>query len=77
MTSLSITPLGTNGFIPTHGRQTQCYLVRRNGAAFLLDAGTGLGRLLEAPLASALRGCERLEIVLTHYHLDHPSGSPT
>jgi ribonuclease BN (tRNA processing enzyme) len=74
MTSLSITPLGTNGFIPTYGRQTQCYLVRRGGGGFLLDAGTGLGRLLEAPLAKALLGFERLEIVLTHYHLDHTIG---
>jgi ribonuclease BN (tRNA processing enzyme) len=74
MSRLSITPLGTNGFIPTYGRQTQCYLVRRDDAAFLLDAGTGLGRLLEAPLAKALAGCERLEIVLTHYHLDHTIG---
>ncbi|HEV8240475.1 MAG TPA: MBL fold metallo-hydrolase [Thermoanaerobaculia bacterium] len=74
MSRLSITPLGTNGFIPTHGRQTQCYLVRRDERAFVLDAGTGLGRLLEAPLADALRGLERLEIVLTHYHLDHTVG---
>jgi glyoxylase-like metal-dependent hydrolase (beta-lactamase superfamily II) len=74
MSRLSITPLGTNGFIPTHGRQTQCYLVRRDASAFVLDAGTGLGRLLEAPLADALRGLERLEIVLTHYHLDHTVG---
>jgi ribonuclease BN (tRNA processing enzyme) len=74
MTSLSITPLGTNGFIPTYGRQTQCYFVRRGDAGFILDAGTGLGRLLEAPLAKALLGFERLEIVLTHYHLDHTIG---
>lgn len=74
MSRLSITPLGTNGFIPTHGRQTQCYLVRRGAAAFVLDAGTGLGRLLEPALATALEGLERLEIVLTHYHLDHTVG---
>jgi ribonuclease BN (tRNA processing enzyme) len=74
MTALTLTPLGTNGFIPTYGRQTQCYLVRRGDNAFVLDAGTGLGRLLEAPLAGALLGLERLEIVLTHYHLDHTVG---
>jgi ribonuclease BN (tRNA processing enzyme) len=74
MTALSIIPLGTNGFIPTHGRQTQCYLVRRGENAFVIDAGTGLGRLLEAPMARALVGLERLEIVLTHYHLDHTVG---
>jgi ribonuclease BN (tRNA processing enzyme) len=74
MTNLAVTPLGTNGFISTYGRQTQCYLVRRGEVAFVLDAGTGLGRLLEAPLAGALVGLERLEIVLTHYHLDHTIG---
>jgi ribonuclease BN (tRNA processing enzyme) len=74
MTLLSVTPLGTNGFIPTYGRQTQCYLVRRDRSAFVIDAGTGLGRLLEAPLAGALAGLERLEILLTHYHLDHTIG---
>jgi ribonuclease BN (tRNA processing enzyme) len=74
LTTLTVTPLGTNGFIPTHGRQTQCYLVRRDGGAFVLDAGTGLGRLLEPTLARALVGLERLEIVLTHYHLDHTVG---
>jgi len=74
MSRLSVTPLGTNGFIPTYGRQTQCYLVRRDRNAFVIDAGTGLGRLLEAPLAGALAGLERLEILLTHYHLDHTVG---
>jgi ribonuclease BN (tRNA processing enzyme) len=74
VTHLTLTPLGTNGFIPTHGRQTQCYLVRRGKGAFVLDAGTGLGRLLEPALARALVGLERLEIVRTHYHLDHTVG---
>jgi ribonuclease BN (tRNA processing enzyme) len=72
--SLSITPLGTNGFIPTHGRQTMSYLVRRDGMPLVLDAGTGLGRLLEGSGGDALAGAERLEILLTHYHLDHVVG---
>jgi len=80
MTTLSITPLGTNGFIPTHGRQTMSYLVRRDGVPLLLDAGTGLGRLLEQGTGSspgpgaALVGASSLDILLTHYHLDHVVG---
>jgi ribonuclease BN (tRNA processing enzyme) len=75
MSELSIVPLGTNGFIPTHGRQTMSYLVRRDGVPLLLDAGTGMGRLLEpGAAAAALAGASRLEIVLTHYHLDHVIG---
>ena len=74
MATLSITPLGANGFIPTHGRQTMSFLVRRDGVPVVLDAGTGLGRLLEPGLADALAGADRLRIVLSHYHLDHTIG---
>lgn len=74
MDRLTVTPLGTNGFIPTHGRQTMSYLVRRGGRALLLDAGTGLSRLLNPPLSGALAGCDRVELLLTHYHLDHTVG---
>ena len=73
-TTLSITPLGTNGFIPTHGRQTMSWLLRIDGVPVLLDAGSGLGRLLEPDLARALDGADRLRIVLSHYHLDHVIG---
>jgi ribonuclease BN (tRNA processing enzyme) len=74
MTTLSITPLGTNGFIPTHGRQTMSYLLRREGVPILLDAGSGLGRLLEPGLAGVFEGIDHIRIVLSHYHLDHTVG---
>lgn len=67
-------PLGTNGFIPTHGRQTMSFLVVGEGQALLLDAGTGAGRLLGAGLQARLRDVPRLDILLTHYHLDHVVG---
>ena len=44
------------------------------GTALLLDAGTGLARLGEPAIAAALARVERLEIVLSHYHLDHVIG---
>jgi ribonuclease BN (tRNA processing enzyme) len=72
--SLRLLPLGTNGFIPAAGRQTMSILVERGGEALVLDAGTGLARLLEPAAAETLARIERLDIVLTHYHLDHVVG---
>lgn len=71
---LRLVPLGTNGFYPTFGRQTMCFLVVSPGAAMLLDAGSGVARLSEPARRAELEGVERLEIVLTHYHLDHVIG---
>jgi ribonuclease BN (tRNA processing enzyme) len=67
-------PLGTNGFIPSFGRQTMSFLLVDGARALLLDAGSGVGRLLEPAVARALEPCARLEILLTHYHLDHVVG---
>lgn len=38
----------------------------------MIDAGTGVGRLIEHP--ELLDGVRRLDIVLTHFHLDHLAG---
>ncbi len=46
----------------------------RERQALLLDAGSGLGRLVAPELQPFLRGAERCEIVLTHFHLDHLVG---
>jgi ribonuclease BN (tRNA processing enzyme) len=67
-------PLGTNGYFPTHGRQTMSFLLVGPGVVLALDAGTGLGRLAEPDLRAELEGAERLDILLTHYHLDHVVG---
>ncbi|HVS03513.1 MAG TPA: MBL fold metallo-hydrolase [Thermoanaerobaculia bacterium] len=74
MAALSLTPLGTNGFVPTFGRQTMSHLVRHGARALLLDAGSGVARLLEPAGRQRLAGAESLEILLTHYHLDHVVG---
>ncbi len=71
---MRLLPLGTNGFIPAHGRQTMSFLVVENGSALVLDAGSGLSRLLEPTAQSLIEGIERLDVVLTHYHLDHVIG---
>jgi ribonuclease BN (tRNA processing enzyme) len=72
-----LVPLGTNGFFPSFGRQTMSFLVfpdTGGESAILLDAGTGVARLAEPEVAAALAGIECLEIVLSHYHLDHVVG---
>ncbi len=64
--------LGSGGWIPTSERETACTLVRDGEAALVLDAGTGLQRLVVDP--ALLDGVRRLDIVLTHFHLDHVCG---
>jgi ribonuclease BN (tRNA processing enzyme) len=71
---MRLVPLGVNGYIPSHGRQSAAFLVLAGEAALLLDAGTGVARLLEEPILDLLEGFGSLEVVLTHYHLDHVVG---
>lgn len=73
---MRLVPLGTNGFFPSFGRQTMSFLLLDDPSrrALLLDAGTGVGRLLEPRIATAIAGIEVLDVVLTHYHLDHVVG---
>jgi ribonuclease BN (tRNA processing enzyme) len=46
-----------------------CVLLREGEHALILDAGSGLRRALEY-----LDGVTRIDIALTHFHLDHVSG---
>jgi ribonuclease BN (tRNA processing enzyme) len=64
--------LGSGGWIPTEARETACVLVRDGERALVLDAGTGLQRLVNDP--ARLDGVRTLDIVLTHFHLDHTCG---
>jgi ribonuclease BN (tRNA processing enzyme) len=64
--------LGGGGWFPAHGRQTACALLRDGQTAIMIDAGTGVGRLVEQP--ELLEGVQRLDILLTHFHLDHVAG---
>ncbi len=67
-----LTILGGGGWLPAHERHTACALLRQGQAAIMIDAGTGVGRLIERP--ELLQGVQRLDIVLTHFHLDHVAG---
>jgi ribonuclease BN (tRNA processing enzyme) len=64
--------LGSGGWMPTDARETACALVRHGDRALTIDAGTGLRRLVTEP--ELLHGVARLDIVLTHFHLDHVVG---
>ena len=58
--------LGTGGYFPTSRRHTACLMLPEIGV--VLDAGTGMcgiGRYLQT---------DRLDIFLTHAHLDHVAG---
>jgi ribonuclease BN (tRNA processing enzyme) len=71
---VKLVALGTNGFYPARGRATMSFLVCDGARALLLDAGSGVARLGEEPVRELLAGVPRLDIVLTHYHLDHVVG---
>jgi ribonuclease BN (tRNA processing enzyme) len=57
---------------PSDDRETACSLVRDERRALLLDCGSGARRLLTD--RSLLDGLAEVDIVLTHFHLDHVCG---
>jgi len=70
-----IIALGTNGFVPTFNRHTMCYLlIDDSDEVIILDAGTGMSRLLEPEILEIIKSKKRLNIILSHYHLDHIIG---
>ena len=58
--------LGTGGYFPTSERQTACLMLPEIGV--VLDAGTGMYRVGQQLCT------DRLDIFLTHAHLDHVAG---
>jgi ribonuclease BN (tRNA processing enzyme) len=64
--------LGTGGWLPSDNRETSCYAVRNGPNMLLFDAGTGLRRLVTEH--SIHEGISRIDIALSHFHLDHVIG---
>jgi ribonuclease BN (tRNA processing enzyme) len=64
--------LGSGGWFPTDERETTSVFVRLGHHGLLIDAGTGTRRLLTEP--EFVDGLGSLDIVLTHFHLDHICG---
>jgi ribonuclease BN (tRNA processing enzyme) len=77
MVLAAATILGSGGFVPTGTRETSSLLLRDDAgeAAVVVDAGTGLRRLI-TDRAALLEGRTRLEVLLTHFHIDHVCGLP-
>jgi ribonuclease BN (tRNA processing enzyme) len=72
------TILGSGGFVPTGRRETSSLLLRGAGAdagerAVIIDAGTGLRRLV-TDRARWLGEAQRLDLLLSHFHIDHVCG---
>jgi ribonuclease BN (tRNA processing enzyme) len=70
------TILGSGGFVPTERRETSSLLLLPEAdptAAVVVDAGTGLRRLV-TDREELLGRRTRLEILLTHFHIDHVCG---
>jgi ribonuclease BN (tRNA processing enzyme) len=64
--------LGSGGWISTSERATTSVLLRDGERALVVDAGTGIHRLVTQP--ELLEGVETFDLVLTHFHLDHVVG---
>src|SRR3954471_19173257 len=63
---MKVVLLGTGGYYPTNRRHTACMMLPDFGV--VLDAGTGMCRVGE------FLQTERLDVFLTHAHLDHVAG---
>jgi ribonuclease Z len=61
--------LGTTGYHPSQRRHTACYYLPDQ--ALVLDAGTGMFRLIECLLHEPKRS---IDILISHAHLDHVVG---
>src|ERR671918_1500987 len=71
---MRIVILGSGGGAPSGARETGCTVARDADRALLLDIGTGARRLVTKP--RHLAGVSHVDVVLTHFHLDHVCGLP-
>jgi phosphoribosyl 1,2-cyclic phosphodiesterase len=74
---MNITLWGVRGSIPTfnpetkaYGGHTSCVEVEEQGCLLILDAGTGIQNLNQSPGLNS----DRIDILLTHLHIDHIQG---
>jgi len=73
----TIYPLGTEGWIPANGMETLSLCFFYDDELFIIDAGTGVSRLMELKntiFSDRWPGIKRLNVFLSHYHFDHIIG---
>jgi len=74
---LTLYPLGTAGWIPSHGQETICFCFFRGSEIFVIDAGTGIARLMGLRDTLFKRQWPQLKVAhifISHYHYDHAIG---
>jgi ribonuclease BN (tRNA processing enzyme) len=71
---MDVTLLGTRGWMPGDSRETTCFACRDDDTLLILDAGTGLRRLLASDHVSLLADAREIHLLFTHFHLDHTCG---
>jgi ribonuclease BN (tRNA processing enzyme) len=70
------TILGSGGFVPTGRRETSSLLVlpdHEDDHAIVVDAGTGIRRLI-TDRDALLGDRRRVDVLLSHFHIDHVCG---
>jgi len=74
---MNITLWGVRGSIPTfnpgtitYGGHTSCIEVEEDGTVLVLDAGSGIQNLNQSPNLER----SRIDVLLTHLHIDHIQG---
>ena len=74
MNKFSIIPLGSGGWYSNDFRETTCWMLELKNVLFIIDLGSGLRRLLSPEWQSYLDEKSNINILLTHFHLDHIIG---
>ncbi|CAG9606955.1 MBL fold metallo-hydrolase [Pseudoneobacillus rhizosphaerae] len=69
---MKLIALGSGGGTPSKSRHTASYLIDTGESIVILDAGSGLARL--GDYSTMLKKYEEVNIILSHYHLDHIIG---
>ncbi len=76
-TSLTLYSLGSEGWFPSNGQETICFAFMRADELVIIDAGTGICRLMDLQ-RTLFKGVwpkiKAAHIFLSHYHFDHVIG---